>query len=69
MRTAAKSPANTIPSITAAPAERRRRTRLRDLCDEVIASFRAASSREIISEQDRAESVDLLSRIAPLSRR
>lgn len=49
--------------------ERRSRTRLRDLCDEVLASFRAASSQEIISESDRAESHALLSRIAPLTRR
>ncbi|MDB4887656.1 MAG: hypothetical protein JWN79_3094 [Gemmatimonadetes bacterium] len=52
-----------------APAERRNRTRLRDLCDEVLASFRAASSRETISEQDRRDSMDILAAIAPLSRR
>lgn len=53
---------------SAAPADRRSRTRLRDLCDEVLASFRAASSRETITEHDRAEGRALLARIAPLSR-
>lgn len=58
-------PVSTTP---AAPADRRSRARLRDLCDEVLASFRAASSRELISEQDRRESAAILAQIAPLSR-
>jgi hypothetical protein len=64
------TPSSSHQSITpTAPADRRNRTRLRDLCDEVLASFRAASSRETISEQDRRDSIDILSAIAPLSRR
>lgn len=50
-------------------ADRRSKVRLRDLCDEVLASYRAASQREVISEQVRAESLSFLARIAPLSRR
>lgn len=44
--------------------DRRTRTRLRDLCDEVLASFRVASDRDLFSEQDRAEGRALLTRIA-----
>lgn len=70
MRTHTPSAVSRIPSTTtSAPAERRSRARLRDLCDEVLASYRAASSREVISEQERAESYDLLARIAPLAHR
>jgi hypothetical protein len=35
-------------------SDRRERTRVRDLCDEVLASFRVAADRDPISEQDRA---------------
>ena len=49
-------------------SDRRTRTRLRDLCDEVLASFRVASDRDLFSEQDRAEGRELLTRIAPLAR-
>ena len=68
MRTQTAS-ADRSPSTTAAPSERRSRTRLRDLCDEVLASFRAASSQEVISEAERRESRAILSQIAPLTRR
>ena len=46
-------------------SDRRRRTRLRELCDEVLASFRLASDRDPISEEDRAEAMTLLARVAP----
>jgi len=69
MRTSKTSSAPRSAHIAAAPAERRNRTRLRDLCDEVLASFRAASHREVISEQERAESLSVLATIAPLARR
>src|SRR5436190_2071817 len=45
--------------------DRRRRTRLRDLCDEVLASFRLASDRDPISEQDREAALQLLPHVAP----
>jgi hypothetical protein len=48
--------------------DRRRRTRLRELCDEVLASFRVASDRDPISEQDRKAAMELLPRVAPLAR-
>jgi hypothetical protein len=49
-------------------SDRRRRTRLRELCDEVIASFRVASDRDPISEQDRRAALELLPRVVPLAR-
>jgi hypothetical protein len=47
--------------------DRRQRSRLRDLCDEVLASFRVASGREPISEQDRVLAGQILPRVARLS--
>jgi len=49
-------------------SDRRRRTHLRDLCDEVLASFRLASDRDPISEQDRQAAMELLPRLAPKPR-
>jgi hypothetical protein len=46
-------------------SDRRRRARLRELCDEVLASFRLASDRDPISEQDREAAMALLPRVAP----
>lgn len=46
-------------------SERRQRSRLRDLCDEVLASFRAAHSKELISEGELAESRALLATMTP----
>ncbi|HEU4722903.1 MAG TPA: hypothetical protein VFS59_16200 [Gemmatimonadaceae bacterium] len=48
-----------------ASTDRRQRTRLRDLCDEVLASFRLAADRDPISEQDRKAAMELLPRVAP----
>jgi hypothetical protein len=48
-----------------ASSDRRRRARLRDLCDEVLASFRLASDRDPISEQDRQVALELLPLVAP----
>ena len=52
----------------AVPADRRHRTRLRDLCDEVLASFRMARQPDQFSEQDRAEGRALVSSIVCRSR-
>jgi hypothetical protein len=52
----------------AVSTDRRSRTRLRDLCDEVLASYRVANDRELISEADRADARMILSRLVPLSR-
>ena len=46
-------------------SERRQRRRLRELCDEVLASFRVARSRELISERELAESRAMLATITP----
>jgi hypothetical protein len=48
--------------------DRRERQRLRDLCDEVLASFRVAAGRDPISDQDRAAATALLPQMTPLSR-
>ena len=49
-------------------SDRRQRTRLRDLCDEVLASFRLAADNDPISEQDRQAAMEILPRVAPMSR-
>lgn len=49
----------------ATPSDRRTRLRLRDLCDEVIASFRVATDRDVLSATERAEAKSLLARITP----
>ena len=46
-------------------AERRTRLRLRELCDEVLASFRVASGSDVMSADDRREACTLLDRFAP----
>ncbi len=48
------------------PSDRRNRRRLRELCDEVLASYRVASDRDVITESDRADARAMLARIAPL---
>lgn len=47
-------------------SDRRSRRRLRDLCDEVLASYRVANERDVISDAERADARMMLSRIAPL---
>jgi hypothetical protein len=51
------------------PSERRSHRRLRDLCDEVLASYRVASDRDVITESDRATARTMLASIAPLTAR
>ena len=46
-------------------SDRRQRSRLRDLCDEVLASFRAAQSRELISADELEESRAMLATMTP----
>lgn len=48
------------------PSDRRSRRRLRELCDEVLASYRVASDRDVITDSDRAEAKSMLARLAPL---
>jgi hypothetical protein len=66
MRTSSRvSPSSSPAGPRPVRSDRRQRTRLRDLCDEVLASFRLASDRDPISEQDRAAAMILLPRLAP----
>ena len=51
-----------------ANADRRQLSRLRDLCDEVLASFHVANGQDPISEQDRQAAMELMSGVAPLKR-
>lgn len=48
--------------------DRRSRERLRELCDEVIASYRAATADDTLSAAERADAERLLARVAPLPR-
>ena len=50
-------------------ADRRARPKLRELCDEVLASHRVATERDPISDADRAEAARLLAEVAPLGPR
>ena len=49
-------------------ADRRTRMRLRELCDEVLASYRVAKARDLFDENERNEARAVLARIAPLGR-
>lgn len=49
-----------------APTDRRTRHRLRELCDEVIASYRAAKGHQIFSDRDREEGYALMNDLVPL---
>ena len=44
---------------------RRTRLRLRELCDEVLASHRVATGRAPLTDDDRATAAALLDRVAP----
>ena len=50
------------------PANRRSRVRLRELCDEVLASFRAARDSDLITDGERQDARALLARVAPTTR-
>jgi len=55
----------TVTGPTPVKQDRRQRGRLRELCDEVLASFRVARSRELISERELAESREMLASMTP----
>ena len=59
----------TSPKRSTANSDRRQLSRLRDLCDEVLASFRAAAGHDPISDHDRQAANELLPALAPLGRR
>jgi hypothetical protein len=45
--------------------DRRTRLRLRELCDEVIASFRAAKGGDPLDDAERREAEQFLAGVAP----
>jgi hypothetical protein len=45
--------------------ERRAQMRLRELCDEVLASYRLAADQELFSDAEREEARALLARVMP----
>jgi hypothetical protein len=49
----------------AADDDRRTRPRLRELCDEVIASYRAAQGRDPIADGERREAEAFLANLTP----
>jgi hypothetical protein len=55
----------TAPRAPRKTADRRTLLRLRDLCDEVLASHRVAQERDLISDADRREAQAMLSTLAP----
>ncbi len=44
---------------------RRTRLRLRDLCDEVLASYRVAKSRDPLTPEERDEAKTMLKEVVP----
>ena len=50
----------------AVPDNRRTRHHLRQLCDEVLASYRAAKAHELFADDERNEARAILARIVPL---
>jgi hypothetical protein len=56
---------NRPPARRSTAADRRTRLRLRDLCDEVIASFRLASGRDLLTDAERSEARATLARLTP----
>jgi len=48
--------------------DRRTRVHLRELCEEVLASYRMARGQDLISDEDRRAAEDLLKSVSPLKR-
>jgi hypothetical protein len=59
------SAAASAATVAPAPANRRSRLRLRDLCDEVLASFRVARERDVISDAEREDARTVLAGLSP----
>ena len=49
--------------------ERRTRNRLRELCDEVLASYRIAQGQDFVTAEDRDAASQLLRSLAPRAAR
>ena len=61
--------ADALTTIVPAVSERRTLHRLRELCDEVIASYRAAKGYQLFSDRDRAEAYALMPQLVPVQAR
>lgn len=48
-----------------ARSDRRQRLRLRELCEEVLASYRLAQGQDVVTTEDRELAGELLRGIAP----
>ena len=46
-------------------ADRRTRGRLRELCDEILASYRLAQGQDLLSAEDRRSAEELLKGLTP----
>jgi hypothetical protein len=46
-------------------ADRRTRGRLRELCDEILASYRLAQGEDLLSAEDRRSAEELLKGLTP----
>jgi hypothetical protein len=56
----------TVPGTTRrARGDRRTRTRLRELCDEVLASYRLAQGQDLVTSEDRDVAAQLLRSLTP----
>lgn len=66
-RTIADAPTTTVPAYS----ERRTKHRLRELCDEVIASYRAATGYQLFTDEERSQAQSLLGNLlkAPTGQR
>lgn len=71
MQTTPHAIADAQTTIVPAYTERRTKHRLRELCDEVIASYRAATGYQLFSENERQEAHAMLGNLlkAPAGRR
>ena len=46
-------------------SDRRTRSRLRELCDEVLASYRLAQGQDVVTDEDREAAVQVLRGLTP----
>ena len=52
-------------AINSSAADRRHKLRLRELCDEVLASYRVATGREPLTDVERHEARAMLASLTP----
>ena len=52
-----------------ASRDRRTRVRLRELCEEVLASYRLAQGQDVVTAEDREMAQEMLRDIAPTPKR